>query len=71
MADNKATALKEANTVYTDGVKYKMSEQMAKELLREYIHLSLQEPENKDMIANIELFKKTEQFLQDSEKKTE
>ena len=24
MADNKATALKEANTVYTDGVEYKM-----------------------------------------------
>ena len=33
----------------------------AREIIREYIRLSLQE--DKDMIANIELFKKAKQFL--------
>lgn len=33
----------------------------AKEIIREYVRLSLQE--DKDMIANIELFKRAEEFL--------
>ena len=41
--------------------------EQAIEIIKEYIRLALQEPEEKDMIANIELFKKAEQFLTESE----
>ena len=37
----------------------------AKEIIREYVRLSLQE--DKDMIANIELFKRAEDFLQEEQ----
>ena len=39
--------------------------EQAKEIIGEYIRLSLQE--DKDMIANIELFKRAEQFLREME----
>ena len=42
--------------------------EQAKKIIKEYIRLALQEPEEKDMIANIELFKKAEQFLEEIEK---
>lgn len=56
-----------ADKAYCEKANAEIKLEEAKELLREYTRLSLQEPENKDMIANIELFKKTEQFLQDLE----
>lgn len=37
----------------------------AKEIIREYVRLSLQDEKHKDMIANIELFKKAESFLKE------